>query len=847
MKRIEMNPNWQFCQRGKEKFPAEVPGCNYSDLLRLGQIEDPFVGENEAKTLWVGETDWDYFGTVTLTKNDLDNDKLFLYCKQLDTLCSVYFNDSLIAKTENVHISYSFDITELAKEGENTLRFEFDAPVKYIKDAIAADKTPQNNQGLTGLTHIRKAQCHFGWDWGPVIPISGITGDICVKAYTGAKVKSFEIEQNHADGKVEIYTTVTSEHFSGKTEIEITVKDPDGKVIDTKRCENGAFKMYCTVENPRLWWTNDLSEEKEQPLYTVETKIFSDGVECDFASKKIGLRTLTLDRSEDQWSSNFCFVLNGVKIFAKGGNYIPMDSLITRVTDDDKLRLIENCVNANLNMIRVWGGGYYESDEFYYMCDRLGVLVWQDFMFACAPYPFYNEKFLANVKREIEFTVKRLRHHASLAIWCGNNEIEAMALGWKAYTKLTKWTQKFFYEILPPWVKSLDDKTPFINTSPIGSEYMKGMGSDDTGDTHLWQVWHGLMPLTFYRKRMTRFCSEFGLESMPSMKTVRYFAKPEDYSLTGKVFNAHQKSPSGNQKMYYYIASRYLIPKGFSDTLYLSQLIQQEGVRDATEHWRRNRGRCNGSIYWQLNDCWPVCSWAGIDYLGMNKAVQFASKKFNAPITVSVEDSKEEFKIFVVNDTLKPFEGEIHYTLMNFDGEKLKEFSSSVKAEPVKSTFVETLKTSDLASGLNASKLVLAVRLLKDSKVVSERIQLFGAEKDIELPKCNITAEAEIMGDKVEITLSADKFARNVLVESDLTEGNFSDNFMDIIPGEEVKLTVKVQEGVTAQALKESLTYTTVGNIENNYSKLYGRWTQFRIKMIPINFITWIGRALGID
>lgn len=846
MRRIEVNSSWQFCERGKEKLPATVPGCNYSDLLALGKIEDPFVGENEEKTKWVGERDWDYFGSVSLTKEDLESDKLFLYCKQLDTLCRVYFNGEFLAETENVHISYSFDITSLAKEGENSLRFEFASPINYIKEAVKKDKTPRNNQGLTGLTHIRKAQCHFGWDWGPVIPVSGITGDICVKAYKGASLASFEVEQNHYDGKADIYTTVTAEILGGKTETEIIIKDPDGNILESNRCEGGALKVYCTVENPRLWWTHDLSDEKEQPLYTVTANVYADGVLADTSEKKIGLRTLVLDRSADEWGDNFCFVLNGVKIFAKGGNYIPMDSIITRVTDDDKLRLIENCVNANLNMIRVWGGGYYESDEFYSMCDRLGVLIWQDFMFACAPYPFYNEKFLNNVKKEVQFTVKRLRHHASLALWCGNNEIEDMAIGWKTYTKLTQWTEKFFYGMLPGLVKAHDSVTPFINTSPIGSEYMKGVKSDNTGDTHLWQVWHGLMPLTFYRKHYTRFCSEFGLESMPTMKTIRYFAEPRDYSLTGKVFNAHQKSPSGNKKMYFYIASRYLIPNGFKDLLYLSQLIQQEGVRDATEHWRRNKGRCNGSVYWQLNDCWPVCSWAAIDYLGMNKALQFASKKFNAPVTVSVEDSAEAIKVYLINDTLKDVPGEIRCTLMTFGGEKIKEVSFSATAGKLSSKLFETFKTETLTKGCDKKDLVFVIRFISGGKVISERVQLFGAEKDVNLPECSISAETKIENGEAFVTVKSDKFARHVLIESDLTEGNFSDNFFDIIPGEEVTLKVKAKEGVSAEEINESLTFETVGNIKDNNTKLYGKWMQLKILLIPINFVTWLGRLMGI-
>lgn len=846
MKTINLGGNWTFCKRGGEQMPAVVPGCNYSDLLRLGKIEDPFVGENEAKCLWVGETDWDYFCTFNLSEEDINAEKLLLSCARLDTLCRVYLNGKLVGSAENVHIAYEFDIKSAAKSGENLLKIEFDAPVSYIKEAIKTDKTPRNNQGLTGLTQIRKAQCHFGWDWGPVIPVSGVTGEICIKAISGARLSSLDVTQQHIAGRAEVYVVAVAEKLSGEVEIKLTLKDPDGAVISEEACKNGALRMETMISDPRLWWTNDLAEEKIQPLYTVTAEIYSNGELVDKKEKRIGLRILELDRKADKWGENFRFILNGVPIFAKGGNYIPMDSLVDRITDERKRELLENCVNANMNMIRVWGGGFYESDSFYDMCDEMGILVWQDFMFACAPYPFYNEKFLANVKREVEYNVKRLRHHASLAIWCGNNEIEAMEIGWKAYTKLVKWTPKFFYDILPKWVAALDESTPFINTSPTGNGYQKNVGSDDVGDTHLWQVWHGLMPLTFYRKRYTRFCSEFGLESMPSMKTIRYFAEPKDYSLTGKVFNAHQKSPSGNKKMYYYIASRYRIPEGFEDLLYLSQLIQQEGVRDATEHWRRNRGRCNGSIYWQLNDCWPVCSWAGIDYLGMNKAVQFAAKKFNAPLTVSVEDSDKEFKVYVVNDTVVAEHAELECRVCDFSGKEVTSFKCSVLSDTLSSELIKTFSVAELTSGHDKKDLWFSARLIRGGEVISERIHLFTAEKYANLPEAEIKSEVELVGEEARVTLKSDKFARHVMVESELTRGNFSDNFMDILPGEPRILTVKAAEGATAESIKNSLKFTSVSNIKNNKSILYGRWTQFKIKMIPINFVTWIGHVLGI-
>ena len=831
MEKISLGGAWTFAQRGREPMPAAVPGCNYHDLLRLGKIEDPFTGMNEGKCAWVGEADFDYTRVFTLTQANLAADRIVLSCAQLDTLCRVYLNDALVGEGQNCHIGYEFDVTDAAWAGENTLRVEFDSPVRHAK-AMAEQFTTPADVNYRGRIHIRKPQCHYGWDWGPCIPVSGITGDVSLKLYTSAKLLPMEISQTHAGGKVTLRAKAGAETFRPGVELRLTLLSPDGDVI----AQGG--ELDTLIEEPQLWWTHDLGQ---QPLYTVKAEAMYNGAAVDMLEQKIGLRTIELNREADQYGHNFQFVLNGVPIFAKGSNYIPPDSFPDRATVEVKRGLLEECVRANMNMVRVWGGGYYETDEFYDICDRLGLLVWQDFMFACAPYPFDRAAFLQNVKAEVAYNITRLRHHASLALWCGNNEIEMMSILWLHYRKLSRWTEKFFWGLLPAWVNALDGQTAFTNGSPTGRAYNKGVPGDTHGDTHLWHVWHGLQPLDFYRARMTRFCSEFGLESLPSMQAVRSFAQPGDYDVESPVFNAHQKCRSGNRKILYYLLSRYRLPRRFEDMLYLSQLTQAECVRDATEHWRRHRGRCNGSLFWQLNDCWPVCSWSSIDYLGRKKALQYAARRFNEPVAVSLEDSPKCIKIYVLNDTRETRRLSLAWQLMDFSGRVV----ASQDLPVMTASALSSRAAAKLDFRKDSRNLVLRVQLKDGNETISQRSLLFGKEKNLSLPPCAFSTQVEVRGGIAYVTVASNHFARSVYIESELANGDFSDNFMDIFPDEPVTVTVNFN-GKDAQEIRQSLRFTTVGNITDAYTKAHCDFKQLRIMLNPVNGGAWVIYRLGL-
>lgn len=830
--KINLNGEWKFRKvTDRNWMLASVPGCNYLDLMNNGVIKDPFEGLNEKDCYYVALCDWEYSKTVFLSSDNLEHQKIYLKCNMLDTVCDVFINEIKAAHTENCHIRYSFEIGKYLKAGENTVRFVFCSPVNYVKSIAKSRPVPPNSNGQNGIVFIRKPQCHFGWDWGPVLPPSGISGDIYLETADTAEICEIRALQKHYDNKADIDVKIDLKKLDGSdVDCIITLLAPDGTVQTIKGTE-GKF----TVENPELWWTYELSGKEKQPLYTVKAEAVLNGKVLSEKEIRIGLRTLYLDRSRDKWGMNFQFVLNGVPIFAKGGNYIPSDSFITRFNKDKMQAILEAARFSNFNIIRVWGGGYYESDEFYNLCDEMGIMIWQDFAFACQPYPFFEDAFLDNVKQEIKSNVKRLRHHPCLALWCGNNEIETMSAGWMNMRKYIKWTKIFFYEILENEIRKYDTVTSFIPGSPCGNGYGNGINSDNAGDTHLWSVWHGMSSMKQYRSRMTRFCSEFGFESLPDIKSVRSFAEEKDYSLSSEVFKGHQKCSSGNDKMLYYIRSRFKLPQNFEDFIYLSQVTQMECIRDATEHWRRNKGRCNGAIYWQFNDCWPVCSWSGIDYYGNYKALQYAAKHFNAPLCVSVEDSNECIKICVLNDLKENLKVTVKYDIFDFEKGSAASEEKSFTVGAVKNREAFILSMKELKSKYDLKKSGLLARLYKDGKEISRKTFLFAQEKNLTIPESQLTKEITADSNTITVNITADKFARLVCLSSDVSCKPFSDNYFDLMPGESKTVTVPLNADTDKKEQLEAIKVMSLTDIATRNITLKERFEQFRMMISPVN------------
>lgn len=830
-----LNGKWLFKQTDKSEWRgAEVPGCNFLDLMHHNEISDPFIGLNEADVKWVGEKDFEYKKAFEISEDELKYDDILLNCKMLDTICDVYINGSLLFKGDNCFVDYSHSIKNFVKTGENEIHIVFYSPVHYVSEKYKECPTPVNSNGQNGIVHIRKPQSHFGWDWGPVLPCSGITKNIELEFVDGGRIDYLKAEQRMSDNTAVITASADISQYDDCS-CEIILTCPDGTVLKQK---GNAAEFV--IENPELWWTKELSGKDRQPLYSIKAVLYHKKKAVDEAEKKIGIRTIALNRARDEYGQNFQFVLNGVPLFIKGTNCIPYDSFITRF-DNEKLNYFLDAAQfSNLNMLRIWGGGYYESDEFFNACDERGILVWQDFQFACQAYPFFNNDFLNNVKKEVEYNVKRLCHHPSLAVWNGNNEIEDMHMSWVHMTKYVDWTEKFFYTILEPEIRKYDQHTPYTQGSPIGISHNKGVSSDNVGDTHLWGVWHGLKPMTYYRKRMTRFCSEFGFESLPDIKAIEQFAKPSDYDLGSAVFNAHQKCANGNDKMIYYIASRFNLPKKFEDFVYLSQVTQNECIADATEHWRRNKGRCNGSMYWQFNDCWGVCSWSSIDYYGNYKALQYGARHFNAPLSVSIEDTKDYIKIFVLNDLNTAQRVEVQYEVFDFEKGALEKYRTDAVIDCLENKLIFDLDVNEIKRVYPYKRTGICARLYQNGKEIMQKVVLLDKEKNLALPKAKLKTKISVEDNQLSLTIKTDNYARLVRAESSKSVLPFSDNFFDILPGEEKTITIPADKNMSLRELAESIKVYSLCNIKFDNNLLKTGWKRFKVYLSPIN----IGNAV---
>lgn len=833
MKVLSLNGKWLFSKlKNEEWMEANVPGSNYTDLLRLNKIPDPFVELNEKDVYWVAETDWQYKRTFNIDNKMISHKAIYLKCEGIDAFGEIYINDNLVSKVENAFLQYSFEIKKYLREGENEIKVILYSPHKEVVEKQAIFNCPRNCNGMNGVSAVRKTQSHYGWDWGPNLPMSGIYRDIYLVANSGVEIEDLKIDQTHTDGIVTLDIHASINNPQGKYVLSLT--HPDGKIQTFEGEATQNINKKIEITEPKLWWTKELSQKDKQDLYTVKLEIIDSEVEST-KEKRIGLRTIKLDTSKDEYGRNFAFILNGVQIFVKGANWIPGDSLIDRF-DNEKIKYyIDAACFANFNMIRVWGGGYYETDYFYDLCDEKGILIWQDCMFACQAYPLFDEHFKENAIKDIKFNINRIKDHPSLAIISANNEIEAMTINWITRSNYIKAMDDFFYNELKDIVSEIKD-IPYIPGSPCGLAPHQGYDKDNVGDSHLWAVWHGLQPITYYRKRFTRFCSEFGFESMPDEKTIKYYAKEKDYDLDSKVFLAHQKCASGNNKMIFYILERFDMPKNFIDYVYLSQIDQMLSIEDASLNWRRNKGRCNGSMYWQFNDCWPVCSWSSIDYFGNYKALHYGARRFFSPENISVEMIEDSLELFICNDLIDNKCYTIKSRVLDFDGNIVKENTIDTLVEGNSVLRVSAFKDN---KNINHSENVFEAILLRENVEVSRCTYLFKKEKDLKLPKANIIKEVKVENNIATITLNTDKYARYVRVFSKTLTVPFSDNFFDMFPDEEKIVTINVGN-MTSKEVEEDIVINSLTDIEFDTNRLKQKWKRLKILLEPVNFANYV-------
>ena len=828
---------WQMRELNTgEWLPATVPGGTYTDLMEAGRIPDPFLGENETQVQWVAERDWEYRREFQVQRELLGEDRVELVCTGLDTLAEVTLNGEFLGTTDNMFRTYRWDVTDHLTDGNSTLVIVFRSPVAYIDSRQKMRKLPAIMN--RGMAHLRKVQSHFGWDWGPRLPVSGIWREIGLEGFSTAKLRDVHLRQLHEDDRVTVTACVEVEQWgSADLDLHLVLTHPDGRIQRVEAAPPGNGNpavLTLPVDSPQLWWPNGSGK---QPLYQVEVVLSESGRSLERWVYQLGLRQLELRQEADEWGKRFTFVVNGVPVFVRGANWIPGDSLPTRMTSERYERLIRDSAAANMNMLRVWGGGYYEDESFYDMCDRYGILVWQDFMFACTPYPLDDPEFLENVRLEAQDVIRRLRHRACLALWCGNNEIEMMWGLWKRHKPLTAACERFFYRQLPDCVAELDPDHRYWPSSPSSGKFRDETNSDAYGDTHLWQVWHGLKPFAYYRSRLSRIASEFGMQALPALETVASFADPQSLRLYSRVLRHHQRCIGGNDKILYYLTDRFRLPRDFSDLVYLSQIQQAEAIRIGVEHWRRNSPRCSGALYWQLNDCWPGISWASVDYAGRWKALQYSARRFNAPLTLSLEDEGSSVRPFVVNDTREQWNGTLHWSLETLEGERVESGVEQVTASPLSASGLQTLDFSASLRAHGVARLVFVASLCEGEKRLAWQTVAFVPERRMSLPDPGLRWTVEDDGNQLVITLSSRSLARFVWLQMEGADTVFSDNCFDLPANWTAQVHCPLPAGWTMPQAQRALRVRSLADVIPAGSAVWDRIQHILAGLKPVTLL----------
>ena len=800
---IEIKENWTFSDSEKSDWmEAVVPGCVHTDLIRNGVIEDPFYRLNEHDVQWIDKKDWIYRTQVDVTGKILDKERVVLEFGGLDTHADVYLNDRKILETDNMFREWTVDVKEFLVAGSNELKIHFHSPIrigleKYDNYPHRVESSPNDLAKIGQVPgekrvspHLRKAQCHFGWDWGPRLVTSGIWKPVCLKAWNGVRIKNLHVVQNSLDetkARLTARFEIESEAPASVTlGIRVNETEAGSEVVEISKGVR-VYEVDFEIEQPERWWTNGLGEAY---LYQV-AGILDDGTGVQEVIHNIGLRTLEVVRDKDEYGTSLYFKLNGHPVFMKGANYIPSDAFLDRVTPEKYEKIILTAKESNFNMLRVWGGGIYEKDIFYDLCDKHGILVWQDFMFACNMYPGHPE-FLESVGKEAADNVRRLRNHPSIALWCGNNEVlsawhywgwkeniekedpAGAAAQWKAYKDI-------FLDVLPAAVSENDPGRFYWGSSPQSGDTIP----EDLvgGDSHYWGVWWGREPFERYHTYLARFMSEYGFQSFPELQTVKKYAIEEDFDIYSDVMQSHQRSSIGNVTIENYMLRDYHEPKDFESYLYMSHVLQAEGVKKAMEGHRIAMPFTMGSLYWQINDCWPVASWSSTDYYVKWKALQYYSRKAFAPVLVAPRMEDGVLKVHVVSDRLDPMDATLSLRLLDFSGEVAWDEEKTLEVPANASQVQFEIPVEQLFGSAKANEVVLEAKILEAGDPVSSNLFYFAPIREIALPEPEITLKSERSEGGYTLELGTDVLAKNVYLTME-EDGFFSDNYFDLLPGE---------------------------------------------------------------
>ncbi|WP_248925918.1 beta-mannosidase [Paenibacillus hamazuiensis] len=821
--------HWDFkSTEDREWLQASVPGCVHTDLLKQGIIDNPFYGMNEKRLQWIDKKDWEYRTVFDYPEELQSTERLELVFAGLDTYADVWVNDERVISADNMFREWKADVKSILKPQGNVIRVLFRSPIsvdlpklEQLGYALPA-ANDQSDVGGLGEQKIsvfaRKAPYHYGWDWGPRFVTSGIWREVKLIGWSECRITDLYIHQSEVSSSAANLRAVVEVEaaapWSG------SLKIGTGELHWERDIEVSAgihqVELELQIERPDLWWCRGLGEPN---LYTFQAELIREGKSRALKSVQTGLREVRLVTEKDDAGSTFYVELNGVPVFAKGANHIPNDSFLTEITYDRYRHEIETAVASNMNMLRVWGGGIYEQDAFYELCDRHGLLVWQDFMFACSMYPG-DEAFLNNVQAEAEYNVKRLRNHPCIALWCGNNEIDT---AWAHYDENAGWGWKqqysgelrekiwadyeaIFHRILPAAVNAYAPGMSYWPSSPLcaltGDSRQHAYATSKDGDTHYWGVWHAVEPFENYNVKVSRFVSEYGFQSFPEYRTVRTYAEESEMALESPVMLAHQKNNRGNQLIKEYMDIYMKEPKDFAGFLYMSQVLQAEAMKMAIEAHRRRKPFCMGSLYWQMNDCWPVASWAGMDYYGNWKAMQYYARRSFQDVAVSLyEKGSGQLELYVLSDQLAEVNGELAFRLMDFDGVILWQQQCAVRIPANSSQQVLAWDRNELLRDRDPASVLFQAELRSQGSVLDKKEHYFESHKNLRLTRPAIQLAVSADSDGTKVVLETDVLAKQVWLSAE-SDGRFTDNFFDLIPGQPQTVRFQSQNNTAADPEK---------------------------------------------
>jgi beta-mannosidase (EC 3.2.1.25) len=828
---LRLDDGWQFSQTGKNQwYDTEVPGSVQRDLIRHGVLPDPYFGTNENVVQWPEKEDWDFKKSFTLSDEQLNHDDALLFFEGLDTHADVFLNGSRILQSQNMFVGHKISVKNLLRKGENNLYIRFFSPITRMLPAAATagfDYPADNDHGTPKLSvYSRKAPYQFGWDWGMRLVQMGIWKPVTLTFYDKARIDDFFVKQTSVtkekaiiDNQIEIYS-VEPQPVDASIAIEYGLKGESQKTVSKNIVLNpgkNVVSIPLQIDHPKRWMPVNWGKPY---LYDFKAKLSFGNQTIAEKTESVGLRKVQLIQKDDETGKSFYFEVNDIPLFAKGANYIPGEILRTQQDTAYYQRLFDNITSANMNFVRVWGGGTYEDDYFYRLADEKGILVWQDFIFGCTPYPS-DDVFLQNVREEVIYNVKRLRNHASLAFWCGNNEIEEGLRYWgwdKRNTPETmelwkKGYDKTFRTLIPDLLSQYDGTRSYIHGSPYNSSWGK-IESFKSSDVHDWGLWHGRMPFEAMADRLPRFASEFGFQSFPEMKTIRTFANEKDFDINSDVMKIHQKSGVGNVIIKQYMDMYFHEPKNFEDFVYLGLVMQGNGMEEAVEANRRGRPYCMGALYWQINDDWPVVSWSSIDYYNNWKAQHYRMRDVFAPLALGVKFADNKLNYYTMSDYLNDIDNlKLTIQVIDFSKGVVKELKEKVNAKANSSQVVKSIDVLSLISESDKANTVIRAGLSDDKgKTISTKDYFFYWPNKLNLPETKVNTKITYADGKYTVTLTSPKLAKDVFIEIPVLGARFSDNFVDLMPGEK-----RVIEITSPQLKASEKTPITIRHIRETY------------------------------